>query len=387
MKNKRIYLDFAATTPVDPRVVRAMFPYFTKKYGNSVSLHEFGYQAAEALEKSREIIAEFLSASSEEIIFTSSATESNNLALKGVAFANKNKGKHIIISEIEHDCVLESSKWLKKQGFKITMLPVDEYGLINPEEVKKAITKETILVSVIHANNEIGTIQDIETIGRICRQKGVYFHSDASQSFGKIPLDVGKLNVDLLTASSHKIYGPKGAALLYIRDKVIIEPIIHGGGHERNLRSSTSNVATIVGFAKATQICDKEMKKEAERLTLLRDKLTNSILTKIPDSFLNGHPKKRLPNIVNLRFSFVEGEGIITELDFAGIAVSTASACASAKLAPSHVLISCGLKPEQAHGSLRLSLGRFTTNEEIDYVIKVLPEIIKKLRRISPFKG
>lgn len=386
IKKKRIYLDYAATTPVDARVVTAMLPYFTKNFGNSVSLYQEGQEANNVLEKSRNTVARFIGASVKEIIFTSSATESNNLALKGIAFANKNKGKHLIVSAIEHDCLLESSRWLTAQGFKITLLPVDKYGLVDPENVNKAITKETILVSVAHANNEIGTIQDIAKIGQICRQKGVYFHTDAAQSFGKIPIDVVKMNIDLLTASSHKIYGPKGAALLFIRNGVLIEPIIHGGGHERNLRSSTVNVPAIVGFAKAVEICQNEMKKEGERLTKLRDRLIKSVLTEIPNSYLNGHPKKRLPNIANFYFSFVEGEGILTELDYHGVAASTASACASVKLAPSHVLLACGLKAEQAHGSLRLSLGRFTSKKDIDYVIKILPGIIKKLRQISPFK-
>lgn len=384
--NKRIYLDYAATTPVDPRVVKEMLPYFTKKFGNSVSLHWFGQETSKALEKNRKIVADFIFANPKEIIFTSSASESNNLALKGIAFANKHKGNNIIISEIEHDCILESSRWLTKQGFTVTKLPVDKYGLINPDNLRKAINNNTILVSIGHANNEIGTIEPIKEIGQICHQKGVYFHTDASQSFGKIPLNVLRMNIDLLTASSHKIYGPKGAALLFVKKGVLIEPIIHGGGHENNLRSSTINVPAIVGFAKAVEICQKDMNNEGKRLTKLRDKLTEAILTTIPNSYLNGHPKTRLPNIVNVYFSFVEGEAIIMELDFYGIAASTASACASAKLAPSHVLLALGLKPEQAHGSLRLSLGRFTSNEEINYVIKILPKIIEKLRRISPFK-
>lgn len=386
VKNKRIYLDYAATTPVDPHVVAAMLPYFNKKFGNSVSLHQFGQKTEEALEKSRKTIAEFIKATPKEIIFTSSATESNNLTLKGIAFANKARGKQIIISSIEHDCILESAKWLAKQGFKITTLPVDKYGLVDPQKVKKALSKETVLVSINHANNEIGTIEPIAEIGKICRQKGVYFHTDASQSFGKIPINVSEMSIDLLTASSHKIYGPKGAALLFIKTGVLIEPIIHGGGHERNLRPSTVNVPSIVGFAKAVEICQKEMRKEGERLAKLRDKLIKSILTIIPHSYLNGHPKLRLPNIANFYFAFVEGEAVITELDFYGIAAATASACASAKLEPSHVLLACGLKPEQAHGSLRLSLGRFTSEKDVDYLIKILPKIIKKLRKISPFK-
>jgi len=281
---------------------------------------------------------------------------------------------------------MESAKWLETQGFEITRLPVDKYGLVNPEDVKKAITKKTILVSIIHASNEIGTIEPIEEIGRICREKGVYFHTDAAQSFGKIPIDVNKMNIDLLTASSHKMYGPKGAALLFVREGVGIEPIIHGGGHERGLRSSTVNIPAIVGFAQSCKICQREMKKEGQRLKKLRDKLIKGVFKKIPDSYLNGHPEKRLPNNANFWFKFVEGESIIIQLDFLGIASSTGSACSSAKLDPSHVLLAIGLKHQEAHGSLRLSLGRWTKENEINYVLKVLPEVIKKLRKISPFK-
>lgn len=382
---EKIYLDYAATTPVDPRVLKAMLPYFSKKFGNTMSLHSFGQEAKAALEESREIIANFIGAKPKEIIFTGSATESNNTALKGVAFANKNKGNHIIISSIEHDCVLESARWLESQGFEITKLPVDKYGLINPLDVKKAIKPETILVSIIHASNEIGTVQDSVAIGKVCREKGVYFHTDASQSFGKIPIDVNKMNIDLLTASSHKIYGPKGAALLFVRDGVKIFPILHGGGHESGLRSSTINMPAIIGFAAAAKIAQKEMTKDAKRETKLRDKLIKDIL-KIPGTHLNGPPQKRLPNNVNIWFDFIEGESIIIQLDLLGVAASTGSACSSAKLEPSHVLLALGLKPEQAHGSLRLSIGRWTKESEINYVLKVLPGIIKNLRKISPFK-
>ena len=385
-KNKKIYLDYAATTPVDPRVLKAMLPYFSVKFGNTMSLHSFGQEAKAALEESRAIVADLINAKPNEIIFTSSATESNNLALKGVAFANKNKGRHIIISQIEHACVRETAKWLETQGFEVTRIKVDEYGLVSPEDVKKAIKKETILVSIIHASNEIGTIQPIEEIGRICKERGVYFHTDAVQSFGKIPIDVNKMNIDLLTASSHKMYGPKGAACLFVREGVKIEPILHGGGHEFGLRSSTVNVAAIVGFAKACEICKKEMKKEAERLTKLRDKLIKGVLEKIPGSRLNGHPKMRLPNNANFSFKGVEGEAIVIQLDLLGIAGSTGSACASAKLEPSPILLAIGLKPEQAHGSLRLTLGRWTKEKDIEYVLKVLPKVIKNLRKISPFK-
>ncbi len=382
----KIYLDYAATTPVDPRVLRAMSPYFNQEFGNTMSLYSQGQSAKLALEKSRETIADFIGAESEEIIFTGSATESNNLVLKGIASANKNRGRHIIISSIEHPCIMESAKWLESQGFKITRLKVDKYGQILPVDVRKAIRKDTILVSVIHASNEIGTIQPIKEIGKICREKGVYFHTDAAQSFGKIPINVNSMNIDLLSASSHKLYGPKGAALLFIRQGVKIEPLLHGGGQESGLRSSTVNVPAIVGFAKAVEIANKEMGKESQRLIKLRDKLISGVLKKIPNSYLNGHPTKRLPNNANFRFDFVEGESMVIQLDMLGIAVSTGSACSSIKLEPSHVLIATGLKHEQAHGSLRVTLGRWTTEKEINYFLKVLPPIIKKLRDISPFK-
>lgn len=382
---KKIYLDYAATTPIDKRVVKAMEPYFTEKFGNTMSLHSFGQEAKFALDQSRQILADLINAEPNEIIFTGSATESNNLALKGVAFANKSKGNHIIISAIEHPCIIESAKWLSKNGFEITKLPVDKYGLVNPEDVKKAITDKTILVSVMHASNEIGTIEPIAEIGKICREKGVYFHTDASQSFGKIPIDVEKMNIDLLTASSHKMYGPKGIALLYIRKGVKIEPILHGGGQEDGLRSSTVNIPAIVGFAKAAEICKKEMLKEGKRLSKLRDKLIKGIL-KIEGAKLNGHPKNRLPNNVNVSFPYIEGESLLIQLDLHGIACSTGSACSSIKLEPSYVLLALGLKPEEAHGSLRISLGRYTTEKEINYLLKVLPKIVKQLELMSPFK-
>ena len=382
---KKVYLDYAATSPVDPRAVKVMLPYLTEKFGNSASLYSFGQEAKEVLEKSRAIIAKVLGAKPREIIFTGSATESNNLALKGVAFANMDKGRHIIISSIEHDCVLNSAKWLEKHGFEIEKLPVDKYGLVSLDVFKKAIRKDTILVSVIHANNEIGTIEPIGKIGKICCQKGIYFHTDAAQSFGKIPININKMNIDLLTTSSHKMYGPKGAACLFIREGVKIEPLLHGGGHEFGLRSSTINIPAIVGFAKAVEICQKEMQKETNRLIKLRDKLIKGVLEKIPNSHLNGHPEKRLPNNANFWFEFVEGESIVMQLDSYGIAASTASACSSPKLEPSHVLLACGLQPEQAHGSLRLSFGRWTTERDVGYVLETLPKIIKKLREISPF--
>ncbi|PIV42032.1 MAG: cysteine desulfurase NifS [Candidatus Nealsonbacteria bacterium CG_4_10_14_0_2_um_filter_40_15] len=383
---KRIYLDYAATTPADPRVIRAMLPYLNKKFGNTMSLHNFGQEAKSALEESREVVAGLMGAKANEIIFTGSATESNNLTLKGIAFANKKRGRHIIISRVEHPCIMESAKWLESQGFEITRLKVDKYGFVNPKDVKKAIKKGTILVSVIHASNEIGTIQPIVKIGKICKESGVYFHTDAVQSFGKIPIDVDKMNIDLLSASSHKMYGPKGAACLYIREGTKIEPILHGGGQEQGFRSSTVNVPAIIGFAKAVEIAEKEMRKEAERLTKLRNKLIKGVLGKIPGSHLSGHPQKRLPNNANFWFENVEGESIIIQLDLSGMAASTGSACSSAKLEPSHVLLAIGLKHEEAHGSLRLSLGKWTKASEINYILKVLPGIIKKLREISGTK-
>jgi len=386
-KTKKIYLDYAATTPVDPQVVKAMSPYFTEKFGNTMSLHNFGQEAKQALEESREKVASLIGAKPNEIIFTSSATESNNLALKGITFANRKKGKHIIISSIEHPCIMESAKWLEVQGFEITRLPVNKYGFINPDDVRKAIRKDTILVSIIHASNEIGTIQPIKEIGKICKEKRVYFHTDAVQSFGKIPIDVNKMNINLLSASSHKMYGPKGAACLFIREGTRIEPILHGGGQESGLRSSTVNVPAIVGFAEACKICKREMKKEAQRQIKLRDKLIKGVLRGIKRAYLNGHPQKRLPNNTNFWFEFIEGESMVIQLDLLRVAASTGSACSSLKLEPSHILLAIGLKPEQAHGSLRLSLGRWTTEKEINYVLKILPEVIKKLRKISPFKA
>ncbi len=387
---KQIYLDYAATTPVDPRVKKAMEPFFSEKFGNTMSLHGFGQQAKIALEKSRRTVADFINAKPNEIIFTSSATESNNLALKGIAMSvpkglpKTGRKVHMIISSIEHHCIDETAKWLAK-GLDVTRIPVDKFGKINPEDIKNAIRPETILVSVIHASNEIGTMQDIAEIGKICKERKVYFHTDASQTFGKIAIDVKKMNIDLLTASSHKIYGPKGAGLLYVREGIRLVPLLHGGGQESGLRSSTVNVLAIVGFAKAVEIYKKPAKKENQKLTKLRDKLIKEIL-KIKGSHLNGHPKDRLSNNINVRFDFIEGESLVIQLDMHGIACSTGSACSSATLEPSHVLLATGLKPEQAHGSLRISLGRFTTQKDINYLLKVLPGIVKKIREISPFK-
>ncbi|MEM1536008.1 MAG: cysteine desulfurase NifS [Candidatus Pacearchaeota archaeon] len=381
---KRIYLDYAATTPVAPEVLEAMKPYFSEKYGNASSLHAFGQEARKALEDARKKIANFINARPAEIIFTSGGTESNNLAIKGIAFANKEKGKHIITSKIEHHAVLEPCKWLEKQGFKVTYLPVNNEGIVNPEDVEKAITKETILVSIMHANNEIGTIQPIEEIGKICRKHKVYFHTDAVQSFGKLEIDVKKMNIDLLSASAHKIYGPKGVGLLYVNRDVKIEPIQHGGGHETGLRSGTENVAGIVGFAKAVELVQKLGKKEQEREKKLRDKIIDKLL-EIKGTKLNGSRTKRLFNNVNVSFKGIEGEALLIRLDQEGFAVSTGSACSSKSLEPSHVLTALGLKPEEAHGSLRITIGRYTTEQDVDMLLKVLPKIVNSLRKISPF--
>ncbi|MFZ3073590.1 MAG: cysteine desulfurase family protein [Minisyncoccales bacterium] len=384
---QRIYMDYGAATPVDPRVAKLTADNLPDMFANSMSFHGFGQQAREVLEQSRADIAGVINAQPKEIVFTGSATESNNLALKGVMFANKNRGKHLIISSIEHACVMESAAWLEKQGFEATRLKVDQYGIVNPADVSAAIRPDTILVSVMHANNEIGTIEPIAEIGKICRNKGVYFHTDAAQSFGKIGIDVEKMNIDLLTASSQKIYGQKGAACLYVRQGVKIEPILHGGGQESGMRSSTVNVPAIYGFAQAALIAKKEMAKESARQIKLRDKLIAGILKNIPHSHLNGHPTGRLPGNANIWFEFVEGESMIIQLDINGIAASTGSACSSAKLAASHVLTAIGLKPQEAHGSLRLSIGRWTKDSDINYVLKTLPKIITRLREISPFKA
>jgi len=381
----KVYMDYAATTPVDPRVLKTMKPYFSEKYGNSVSLHKQGREAKEALEQCRKTIAAIMNAEPNELIFMGSATESTNMALKGIAFANRKKGKHIVVSSIEHHCVLEPARWLEKQGFEITRLPVDNFGFIDLTQLENAIRKDTILVSIMHANNEIGTIEDIEKIGKICKEKGVYFHSDAAQSFGKIPIDIKKMNIDLLSISSHKMYGPKGVGGLYIKKGTKIEPLLHGGGHEFRKRSSTVNVAGIVGFAEATRIQKKEIVSDAKKQTILRDKLINGLLN-IDDTHLTGHLTKRLPNNASFWFAYIEGESLLMQLDMNSVSASTGSACSSESLEASHVLLAIGLKPQEAHGSLRLSLGKYTTNEDVNYVLEVVPKSVERLRKISPFK-
>ncbi|MCD6421545.1 MAG: cysteine desulfurase [Thaumarchaeota archaeon] len=376
-EKRRIYMDYASTTPVDPRVLEAMLPYFEDKFGNAASLHRWGMEAREALEEARETIASFIRASPMEVIFTSSATESNNLAIKGAAFASRSKGKHIITSRIEHPSVLEPCRWLERNGFQVTYIPVDRHGLVDPARIEKEIREDTILVSIMHANNEIGTIEPVREIGEVCREKNVIFHVDAAQSFGKIPIDVEKMNIDLLTMSGHKIYGPKGIGALYVREGVKVEPLLHGGGHEYGLRSSTVNVPGAAGFAKACELMRDLMEEESEKLRSLCRRLIEGVL-EIDGVHLTGHPEKRLPTIASFWLEFIDGERLILELNERGIAASIGSACSSGRLEPSHVLLAIGLNEEQAKRGLRLSIGRWTRRDEVEYVIEALREIAGK---------
>jgi len=381
---ERVYLDYAATTPTDSRVLEVMLPYFTDYFGNPSSLHSFGRETKQAVEMAREKIATFVGAKPEEIIFTSGGTESDNTALIGVAQAKRNKGTHIITTAIEHHAVLETCRFLEKIGFRLTYLNVDKHGLVDPSDVEKAIKSDTILISIMHANNEIGTIQPIAAIGQIAREKGVTFHTDAVQTFGHIPINVDDLKVDLLSASAHKLYGPKGVGILYARKGTNFIPFMHGGDQERGRRASTLNVPSIVGFGKATELASQEMETETNKLIPLREKLINAIIKGIEDSYLNGDATQRLPNNVNVSIAYVEGESMILNLDMEGIACSTGSACTSSSLEPSHVLMAIGLSPELAHGSLRFSLGKYSTAQDIDRVLEVLPAIVSKLRAMSP---
>jgi cysteine desulfurase len=381
---RRIYLDHAATTPTRPEVVKAMLPYLTDAFGNPSSIYSYGQEARGAVEEARTKVAELIGARSEEIIFTSGGTEADNFALKGVAFANEHKGNHIITTSIEHHAVLEVCKFLERRGFGITCLPVDKYGLADPDDARKAITDKTILISVMHANNEVGTIEPVEEIGRIAREAGVYFHTDAVQTVGHIPVNVDELKVDLLSISAHKFYGPKGVGALYVRKGTRLVSFMHGGEQERRRRAGTENVPAIVGLGKAVELAGPEMGKEAERLAYLRDKLIKGLGERIDHIRLNGHPRKRLPNNVNVSIDFVEGESMLLNLDLEGICASTGSACSSASLEPSHVLLALGLSPEQAHGSLRFTLGRENTEADVERVLEVLPGIVARLRAMSP---
>ncbi len=379
----RIYMDHSATTPVAPEVLQAMLPYFREKFGNASSLHSFGLEAREALEESREKVAGLLKASIDEIIFTSGGTESDNMALLGTARRNANLGRHIITSSIEHPAILETCRVLEREGFSVTRLPVNREGLVETSDLLKAIRKETILISIMHANNEIGTIQPLEEIGRIAAEREIIFHTDAVQSAGKIPVDVSALEVDLLSISGHKLYGPKGVGALYIRKGTKIKSIMAGGGHERGLRSGTENVAGIVGLGRASELALESMAAEGQRLIDLRERLARRVLKNVKESWVNGSMKKRLPGSLNFGFKYVEGESLLLYLDSKGIAVSTGSACSSHKLEPSHVLLALGLKPEECHGSLRITMGRSNTIEEADYVAECIAEAVERFRGIS----
>jgi cysteine desulfurase len=382
---KRIYMDHSATTPLASEVLQAMLPYFSDKFGNASSLHRFGLEAKEALEESRGKVAALLGADPEEIIFTSGGTESDNLALKGIAYRSREKGQgnHIISTAIEHPAILETCRKLENQGFSITYLPVTREGLVDLEVLESAVRKETILISVMHANNEIGTIQPLEEIGKMAKEKDIYFHTDAVQTTGKIPIDVQKMELDLLSISAHKLYGPKGIGALYVRKGTRLDSIIQGGGHERNLRSGTENIPGIIGLAKAAELAQQDMMIESKRLLRLRDRLAGLVLDQVKDSWINGTMAERLPSNLNFGFRYVEGESLLMFLDSEGIAVSTGSACSSHKLEPSHVLMALGLPAEECHGSLRITMGRCNTEEDIDYVGSAIVEAVKRFRGIS----
>jgi cysteine desulfurase len=381
---KRIYLDYAATTPVHPEVIKAMLPYFSDAFGNPSSLYSYGLEARQAIEAARNKVAESIGAKNEEIVFTGGGSEADNSAIKGVADANGRMGNHIITSVIEHHAVLVTFKFLEKRGFKVTYLPVDKYGLVDPESVRKAITDKTILISIMHANNEIGTLQPIGEIGKIAHKAKIYFHTDAVQTVGHIPVNVNELKVDMLSFSAHKLYGPKGVGVLYIRKGTKVTSLIHGGEQEQGRRAGTENVPGIVGLGKAIELAGLDIANETARLITLRNVLIKGILEKIEHSRLNGHPEQRLPNNVNVSVDFIEGESTCLNLDLEGICISTGSACSSSDAEPSHVLLAIGLSHEQARSSLRFTMGRLTTAEDIERVLEVLPRTVARLRAISP---
>jgi cysteine desulfurase len=382
---KKIYLDHAATTPVDPEVLKVMLPYFCESFGNPSSIHSFGRENRKAIEDARAIVAKELGANEpSEIIFTGCGSESDNMVLKGIASACRDKGNHIITSAIEHHAIFDTCKFLEKQGFEITYVPVNAAGLVNPQDVANLLTDRTILVSIMHANNEVGTIQPIAAIGKLLRERKILFHTDAVQSVGSIPVNVNELSVDMLSLSAHKFYGPKGVGALYIRKGTRIHPLIHGGGQERNRRAGTENVAGIVGLAKALQLANQNLVDNQAKLSGLRDYLIDNVLKRFEHVRLNGDRTQRLPGNANFSFEYIEGESLLLNLDLKGIAASSGSACTSGSLEPSHVLLSMGICHEIAHGSLRLTLGKSNTKEEIDYLLEVLPEIVDKLRAMSP---
>ncbi len=381
---KRYYMDYSATTPMKKEVLDAMLPYFSEDFGNPSSVHSFGRDAKNAVNKSRETVASAIGAKREEIYFTAGGTESDNWAIKGIAKSLKSKGNHIITSKVEHHAVLHACETLEKEGYEVTYLDVDEYGMINLEELKAAVKDTTILITIMFINNEIGTMQPVKEIGAIAKENGVLFHTDAVQALGNVAIDVDALNIDMLSVSSHKIYGPKGIGAMYIRKGVRIGAFIDGGAQERKRRAGTENVPGIVGFAKAVEIAVENLDAHIEKLTALRERLRNGIMDSIPYAKYNGHPTERHPGNVNICFEYIEGESLLLSLDLIGVAASSGSACTSGSLDPSHVLMSIGLTHEIAHGSLRLTVGDFTTEEDVDYVIKELVGIVDRLRQMSP---
>lgn len=380
---RKVYFDHSATTPTDPLVVEAMLPFLNAKFGNPSSIHSFGREAKVALEEARETVADFCNVRAADIYFTSGGTESDNMAIKGIAYELKNKGKHIITSKIEHHAVLHTCEFLEKEGFEITYLSPDQYGMIHPKLVEKAIRKETILITIMHANNEVGTINPIEKIGEVARNKGILFHTDAVQTFGKIPIHLSELPVDLMSMSGHKIYGPKGVGVLFIRKGIRLMQLTHGGGHERNRRPGTENIPGIIGMAKAVELRKACMKDENAFVINLRDKFHKKITEAIPRIFLNGHTEQRLAGHLNLSFQGIEGEALLLSLDLKGVAASSGSACTSGSIDPSHVLSAMGVKPELAQSSVRFTLGKDNTEEDVDYTLSILPEIVQRLRSMS----
>ena len=379
---RKVYLDHAATTPLHPEVLSLMYEFLRDTFGNPSSVHSFGREAKRFTQEARQQVADLIGSTPEEIYFTSGGTEADNIAIIGTAMARRKNGNHIITSAIEHHAVIDTFKYLAKNGFEATFLPVDQYGMVDPDDVAGAIRKETVLVTIMHANNEIGTIQPIAEISRITREHGVALHSDAVQTLTKIPVNVDDLGVDLLSLSAHKIYGPKGIGALYVRKGMRLQPIMYGGGQERKLRSGTENTPGIVGFGKAAEVGAREMEQESARVKGLRDKLIRRVLAEIPSVSLNGHPEQRLPNNANVSIALVEGESLVLSLDLEGVAVSSGSACSSGSLQPSHVLKALGLPHEMMHGSLRMTLGRANGEEDIDYVVEALKNIAVRLRRL-----
>ncbi|MFT9496068.1 cysteine desulfurase NifS [Anaerosolibacter sp.] len=382
--NQRIYLDYSATTPVKQEVLNEMLPYFTEKFGNPSSIHSFGREAKQAVDVARDRIAKAIGAKQEEIFFTGGGSEADNWAIKGIVYANREKGNHIITTKIEHHAVLHTCEYLEKNGFEVTYLDVDQYGMIDIDQLKNAITEKTILITLMFANNEIGTIQPIKEIGALAKERKVYFHTDAVQAFGNVNINVNDLNIDMMSISAHKIYGPKGVGALYIRKGVKINALLHGGAQERRRRAGTENLPGIVGFGKAAELAMQNLDTHIIHTASLRDRLVKGILDKVDFVKVNGHPIHRLPGNVNFAFEFIEGESLLLSLDMLGISGSSGSACTSGSLDPSHVLMAIGLTHEIAHGSLRLSIGDFTKEEDIDYVINELPKIVDRLRQMSP---